>query len=737
MSDESDGELNRLVDAIAQKAVAIENRWRSAAVSQIGEAALAASGLQHLIRQALEDIRARLPSTGAGVADRAVAGHHDQLKSGYDIGVLIQEYDLLRISVIEEWQAAIGGDMLPSSPCMLLHRIFDGFILQAVTRKESDDAHAATWQARESLEARTRQQSELSAFGLRALQTLNLQTVLEDAVATVTRTLRTELTKVLEISHAGDSMVLRAGVGWADGLVGHATVPAGSASQAGFTLETRQPVIVEDLQSETRFHGPALLLDHGAVSGVSAIIEAPGREGRSYGVLGTHTRTRRTFGSEDAAFVQSIANIIGAAILRARSERRAAFEQRRGDTQQLLAEACAALASTVDYEETLTQLLNQCVRSLADCCIIDLADDGELREIRVVHRDPDKRAIAGKLQALRLAENRHHLGYPVLQEQQPLLLPAVSADYLQSVAQSEQHLQLLRELNPASLMALPLTAHGRPVGALVLLSCNESRRYDPDDLELADELARRAALAIDGARSHAQAQRAIRTRDTVLGIVAHDLRTPIHVIQLAARSLAGSEPEIAAAREQAVERIRRASQRANRLIQDLLDVGSIEAGKLSLDRSPTRPESVVADVAELFAPALEEAGLLLENAVPSTLPDLSADADRLIQVLSNLLDNAIAATATGGRIRIEACEADDSVCFRVSDSGRGIAAEQLPHLFDRYWRVDRDGRKGTGLGLSIAKGIVDSHGGAISVQSIPGEGSTFAFTIPVVSAAPA
>lgn len=589
----------------------------------------------------------------------------------------------------------------------------------------------AEWLAREALEARARQQAELAALGLRALQAPELQVILDDAVATVSRTLDVELVKVLEVTGDPGALLLRAGVGWREGLVGRVTVPSEGASQAGFTLLSRTPVSVEDLAVETRFRPPALLLDHAVVSGVSAAIEAPGPAGRSYGVLGAHSRRRRSFSPEDAAFLQSVANVIGASILRARSSARAEAEHRRGDREQFLAEAGALLASTLDHEETVTEIAQLCVRSLADCCVIDLVEDGALRRVRVAHRAPLAAPLAERLQALELAPDRPHLGRGVLATGEPMLLRDLTPEQLAALAQTEVHLEVLRALRPVSLLALPLEAHGRILGALVLLSCTEGRRFGPDDLQLARELARRAALAVESAGLYAQARSAVRAREAVLAVVAHDLRAPLAAIALSAGAL--REQLARGARDQSaatIDRVERASTQASRLIQDLLDVASIDAGELRLDRAPMRPEAAITDALELVATSAEAAGLTLESDVAAGLPAVLADRGRLAQVLSNLLVNAVKFTPAGGHVRLRAERRGEAVQLSVSDSGPGIPAEHQQRLFDRFWQARAGDRGGVGLGLSIAKGIVDAHRGRIWLESAPGRGSTFFVTIP-------
>ncbi len=174
----------------------------------------------------------------------------------------------------------------------------------------------------EAAELRARQQRAVADFGWHALQAARLDEVFEDAVETISATLDVEMAKVLELDQFEHTLLLRAGVGFGPGVVGTVRVDAGPGSQAGYTLAARCPVIVDDLRSETRFAGARVLLDHGAVSGITVVIRAHGAKERAFGVLGVHTRRHRTFTADDVAFLESMANIISATIERAEDEHR-------------------------------------------------------------------------------------------------------------------------------------------------------------------------------------------------------------------------------------------------------------------------------------------------------------------------------------------------------------------------------------------------------------------------------
>jgi PAS domain S-box-containing protein len=229
-------------------------------------------------------------------------------------------------------------------------------------------------------------------------------------------------------------------------------------------------------------------------------------------------------------------------------------------------------------------------------------------------------------------------------------------------------------------------------------------------------------------QAYEKARQAVSERDSVLGIVSHDLRNPLNVITMASSLLLEDIPE---ERKQAqVGIIRRASEQMTRLIQDLLDVTRIEGGGLGIAPEPCRSTYLMHTAVELLTPLADSRSVTLRAEVGGEI-FVRADRERVLQVFTNLISNAIQHTPEGGSIVVRA-EANGSgeVLFSVQDTGRGIPPEHLPHVFDRFWQAERSGRAGAGLGLSIAKGIVQAHGGRIWAESEPEEGSTFHFTLP-------
>jgi PAS domain S-box-containing protein len=231
------------------------------------------------------------------------------------------------------------------------------------------------------------------------------------------------------------------------------------------------------------------------------------------------------------------------------------------------------------------------------------------------------------------------------------------------------------------------------------------------------------------------AEKAIRARDELMRVLAHDLRNPLAVARISAALLTTAE-----AGERSDElirssaaRIERALRRADGLIEDLLDLTRIERGSLDLEATNVPPGRLIREAVEAQQPLATAASLELEAALPRQLPSVRVDQPRIHQVFSNLIGNAIKFTPPGGRIVTSAEPENGEVVFRVMDTGPGISPDHLPRVFDRFWQERRADHRGTGLGLAIAKGIVEAHGGRIWAESVPGQGSTFCFTLPLAA----
>jgi PAS domain S-box-containing protein len=452
------------------------------------------------------------------------------------------------------------------------------------------------------------------------------------------------------------------------------------------------------------------------------------RASGSLTLLARRKSGERFFAETSVAALEVDGAPLSALVLRdATDQRRAAIEQ------QFLAELGSALSTTLDVGQVLTNVAELAVRFLADCCIIHCIEDDNSVRTRVVHADRRKADLAEALERLPLEHRLLQMARPAGEAQSSGVREA-TREQLGSLDEGDEYVRLLGQLGPATYLGLPLIAQGRMLGAVVLVCSDPARRRDAGEVKLAQELARRAARTIECARLYRSATHAADMRQDVLGVVAHDLRTPICAARLAAQCLVREDAhERRKSTRRSVDLLMRALDRASRLVDDLLQMTQVEAGRMTLDLVRLAPDQIITDVLETFAAAASAAAVSMDSDVRGPLPLVFGDQHRIHQLFSNLVANALKFTRGGGRIWIGAEGYERGVRFWVRDTGCGIHAEDIPHLFDRFWQSRQSYRRGVGLGLGIARGIVAAHGGRIWVQSTPGAGSTFSFTL---SAAP-
>ncbi len=417
-------------------------------------------------------------------------------------------------------------------------------------------------------------------------------------------------------------------------------------------------------------------------------------------------------------------------LIQERTARETAERTRR--QAEFLLEASHILASSFDTSTTMKQLAHLSTRSLADFCVVTLYRDDETEIAAEVHADPAKQDLLERT----VVQWREHWKntHPLSRSQaagEPFVMPTVTPHDLDRMAGDPEHRRLLGELGTRSLMSAPISSGGELIGSIMFASSQPGRTYATEDLALAQELSRRAALAIQAARSYNDARAATQARDDMLGVVAHDLRNPLNTITMGsslALEIITAYPGEPGRRQ--LEIIQRSADHMNRLIQDLLDASRVQAGQLALEVAPVRPQTIVEEAFEMLQPLANHAGIQLQADVPADIGHVLVDRQRVLQVLSNLIGNALKFTSRGGRILLSVQREGNTVRFTVSDNGTGIPQDQLPHIFGRFWQARATDRRGLGLGLSIAKGIIEAHGGEIWAESTEGVGSTFAFKLP-------
>jgi PAS domain S-box-containing protein len=437
--------------------------------------------------------------------------------------------------------------------------------------------------------------------------------------------------------------------------------------------------------------------------------------------------------------------------------------KRAEEALRFLGEAELAFAGSLDVEATLDTVARLVVPQWAEWCTVDLVqDDGALRLVAVAHRDPEKVALAWELR------RRYPIGdrpddspfFRVLRTGRSERVAEIPDELVVASARDEDHLRILRSLGLKSALAVPLTARGRTIGVITLLSGEGGRRYTDADLALAERLAGRAALAVDNARlyaterqARAEAEEARRAAEAAnlaksqfLGTMSHELRTPLNAIagyvdlmQLGIRGPITDE------QRSDLARIKRSAQVLMALVTDILNFARLEAGQVEFRHESVRLADVAADIEALVEPQVGARGLTYRYA-PDAPAERNqplavwADAERLKQVLLNLLTNAVKFTDAGGRVELVWGFADDdngggSVArIRVRDSGRGIPPDRLDQIFQPFVQVDRHltqtSQQGVGLGLAISRDLARRMGGDLTVESALGEGSTFTLTLP-------
>jgi PAS domain S-box-containing protein len=268
---------------------------------------------------------------------------------------------------------------------------------------------------------------------------------------------------------------------------------------------------------------------------------------------------------------------------------------------------------------------------------------------------------------------------------------------------------------PAEASIACLRASEGNVFTVVLRDITERQRYERENASLVRELLG-----------------AVAARDDMLSIVSHDLRNPVNAVKMLAAAIlrAGEEHPLPAEVGDHADVMLQAARQMDALIQDLLDVSRLESGRLAVSPRVVAVDRLVSDATETLRPMATQAQLHLAADLPGSLPKADVDPDRIVQVLSNLISNAIKYTPAGGRVEVKAQADEDVVRVSVSDTGIGIADDELPRVFDRFWQSKRTNRSGAGLGLAIARGIVRAHGGRIWIESRVGAGTQVHFTIP-------
>ena len=403
---------------------------------------------------------------------------------------------------------------------------------------------------------------------------------------------------------------------------------------------------------------------------------------------------------------------------------------------KLLAQASDLLSATLDYETTLAQVAQLAVPTLADVCVVSTEEDDRASrrvEVAIAATIPPQHRELVK----RLADDGwSRLMAQAVRREEPILIPDLPRAFRGMSEPDAEHQRIAETLKLKSIIIMPLQVREHSVGGVVMGYAHDQRAYDQTDLALAGELATRIALAVDNARLYHDAQAAIAARDTFLSVASHELKTPLTAMIGYAYLLQRTPNEGAAAdrrARQAVDVIARQTQRLNRLIDELLDLTRLQRGQWDLQLEPL-------DLVPLIERIAAEAQFTTTNHRIEWAPAydeliINGDEGRLEQVLQNLLNNAVKYSPGGGRIGV-AVEVDDHIAqISVTDQGIGIPQAAQTRLWEPFYRAANASQYsgGFGVGLFIVHEIVQRHGGAITVQSAEGEGSTFTVSLPLLA----
>jgi PAS domain S-box-containing protein len=483
-------------------------------------------------------------------------------------------------------------------------------------------------------------------------------------------------------------------------------------------VTTCKPVAVPDVTGDPQWAAFAkFAVPLGLGSGWSTpIVSSEGR------VLGTFANYYRQPGDpfpQDSRLVEIVTRTAALAIERVRAGD--ALRQSE-QTARYLANASAALAVLVDFDSTLQKVASLAVPAFADWATVDLADgDGPLRRVAVAHSDPAKVELAHEVHRRFPPDPAAPQGvWNILRTGRGEIVPEITDDMLVQSVKDDGLLRTMRELGLKSYLGVPLKVRGKTLGVVTFIAAESGRRYDEADLATAQDLADRAAIAIENAQLYRELRDADQRKDEFLATLAHELRNPLAPIRngLQVLRLADGGSEMA---NEARSMMERQLSQMVRLVDDLLDVSRITRNKLDLKKQRVTLAAVVQSAVETSRPLIEQSGHTLSLTLPSAPVYLAADLTRLAQVFSNLLNNSAKYTERGGRITLTSEVVGNEVVVGVRDNGLGMERAQ----------------GGLGIGLTLVRRLVEMHGGTVEARSDgPGRGSEFVVRLPVLKEVP-
>jgi signal transduction histidine kinase/PAS domain-containing protein len=418
------------------------------------------------------------------------------------------------------------------------------------------------------------------------------------------------------------------------------------------------------------------------------------------------------------------------------ARRRAAF----------LAEAGRVLAESVDQSSTLVALTRLALPSLGAWCIVDILEESDaIHRLGIYHPDPEKQELAHELQASWAPEADDPFGAPaMLRESRTVAITDDIEATLAATAHSPANLHILRQLGIGSLLTVPLVARNRLLGAITFVSAERGASYTPEDVQLAEDVANRGALALDNAQVYdltlmlqRSAETANRAKTAFLGAMSHELRTPLNAIggyiDLLDMGLRGP---VTPNQHADFARVKTNQQHLALLITEILNFVRVGSGRASYALSDVKACESIQHSVDLIEPLFGQKGLVFEGITGDNSIVARADPERVAQILINLFSNAIKFTPSGGRINANCAVSGDTVAIRVSDTGIGIAPEKHESIFEPFIQLKEslsDRESGVGLGLAISRDLARAMNGDLTVESSEGKGARFTLSLPRAS----
>lgn len=647
--------------------------------------------------------------TGGQASLEEVPEQHavDRLQRGFGLDQIVMEYGLLRRTILDIWESRIGGRIALSEL-----RNFDAAFDESI--KQSAIRYA---QAREKLLRALDRVSEA------ALASADLDPFLQNLLRVVLEGTESADSCAI-LLREGDLLRARAAVGLEQDAVGNYSVKIGEGF-AGHVAQQKRPVTLGHA-SEDPIVGSLVI----QASGMHALYGVPMlRENEVIGVAHIGSKSAFEFSEEDKLLFRTVVSRATSGVVKAQSIAELARSEA---AQRFLSDAGQEFSKSLDFEATLIKIAHLAVPAIADWCVVDRREGERIRRVAAAHADPAKVWIAKAIGERYAPDPKDERGVPQVFRTGKTEWRAEIIDRdVMAAARDAEHLDMLRAVGLKSFIIVPVAVQGEVNCTITLVTAESERRYSDSDVRIAEQLANRAAAALENARLYAIAQHAISVREQILATVAHDLRNQLMIIGTGAAVLTQAPAPGGTDRIQKIaERIIRTIGTMRRLLDDLLDMGAIEAGKLSFNPEPVAVTEILEEAYETCLPAAHESGLELKLESPDSDKRVQADAKRIMQVLSNLLGNAIKFTPRGGMITLRADPEAECVKFAVRDTGPGISESDLATLFEPYRMIEHRVRTGSGLGLYIAKRIVLQHRGRLWAASEPGKGSTFYFTLP-------